>query len=142
MTFKKLSIALFALMLFTATTEAQNTKDELKKMAKMFVEGADVQDPEMLEQVLEPSSLQYVAMGGKLVTFPADQYIAMIKDKKLGGKPRKITYKDVKTIGDKLGMVVLNAVSEEYDFLYQLSLAKTAEGNWVIVGITAEINGV
>lgn len=122
--------------------QAQESKSKIKHVAAQFVKGADVQNGTMLENVLEPSSLQYVVMGGKLNTFAAKDYIKMVNEKKLGGKPRKITYRHAEFLGDNLAVVVLNAVSVEYDFLYQLSMTKGADGQWTIVGITAEINGV
>jgi len=91
---------------------------------------------------LEPSSLQYVLIGGKFNTFTAEQYIKMVADKKLGGKPRTINYQHAEFLGDNLAVVVLQAVSSEYDFLYQLSMARSNSGKWEIVGVTTEIKGV
>lgn len=136
-----LHIVLFALLTF-GTISAQDSKVNIKKVAAQFVKGADVQNPEMLKNVLEENSLQYVLIGGKFNTFSAEQYIKMVAEKQLGGKPRKITYKHAEFLGDNLAVVVLNAVSSEYDFLYQLSLAKSNSGKWEIVGVTTEIKGV
>ncbi len=133
--------ALLLTLVFTVTT-AQESKTKIKKIAAQFVKGADVNDGKLLEDVLEPNSLQYVLVGGKLNTFSAQDYIKMVNEKQLGGKPRKITYRHAEFLGSNLAVVVLNAVSEEYDFLYQLSMTKLANGKWEIVGVTAEINGV
>lgn len=136
-------LSLVLLVLFTfASVNAQDAKTNIKKVAATFVKGADAQDPDLLTAVMEPNALQYVLIGGKFNTFSTAQYIAMVKEKKLGGKPRKITYKHAELLSDHLAVVVLNAVSIEYDFLYQLSMAKSAAGKWEIVGITAEIKGV
>ncbi|UJH67809.1 nuclear transport factor 2 family protein [Allomuricauda sp. SCSIO 65647] len=140
MVIKKL---VFSVLLLTfAFSSAQESKVKIKQVAAQFVRGADVQDGELLKEVLEPKSLQYVLVGGKLNTFSAKEYIKMVNDKQLGGKPRKITYRHAEFLGKNLAVVVLNAVSEEYDFLYQLSMTKLADGKWEIVGVTAEINGV
>lgn len=140
MVIKKL---VFSVLLLTfAFGSAQESKVKIKQVAAQFVRGADVQDGELLKEILEPKSLQYVLVRGKLNTFSAKEYIKMVNDKQLGGKPRKITYRHAEFLGKNLAVVVLNAVSEEYDFLYQLSMTKLADGKWEIVGVTAEINGV
>ncbi|MEM8762961.1 MAG: nuclear transport factor 2 family protein [Bacteroidota bacterium] len=142
MKIQKILMPLLLLLLTVGAMQAQESKAKIKQVAAQFVKGADVQDGKMLERILEPSSLQYVMMGGKLNTFSAKDYVQMVNDKKLGGKPRKITYRHAEYLGNNLAVVVLNAVSVEYDFLYQLSMTKGTDGKWTIVGITAEINGV
>ncbi|WP_350285148.1 nuclear transport factor 2 family protein [uncultured Croceitalea sp.] len=139
---KKTVVSVLFFALAFGIGHAQDSKKEIKRVALQFVKGADVQDGKILESVLEPKSLQYVLMGGKLNLFSAKDYIQMVKDKKLGGKPRKITFRHAELLGDNMAVVVLNAVSEEYDFLYQLSMTKLDDGKWDIVGITAEIKGV
>ncbi len=141
MKIKKLVLSTMLLTMVFAIGNAQDAKKEIKQIAVQFVKGADVQDGKLLEEILEPKSLQYVLINGKLNTFSAKDYIQMVNDKKLGGKPRKITFRHAEFLGDNLAVVVLNAVSEEYDFLYQLSMTKLESGKWEIVGITAEING-
>ncbi len=142
MKIQKILIPLFVSLFLLSAVQAQESKSKIKQVAAQFVKGADVQDGKMLEKILEPSSLQYVMIGGKLNTFSAKDYVQMVNEKKLGGKPRKITYRHAEFLGNNLAVVVLNAVSVEYDFLYQLSMTKGADGAWTIVGITAEINGV
>ena len=136
-----LGVLLLGVLTF-GPVKAQDTKADIKKVAANFVKGADVQNAELLKTVMEENSLQYVLIGGKFNTFSAEQYITMVKEKQLGGKPRKITYKHAEFLSENLAVVVLNAVSYEYDFLYQLSMAKSDSGKWEIVGITTEINGV
>ena len=142
MKIKRLVCSALLLTMVFAMGSAQDAKKEIKQIAAQFVKGADVQDGKLLEDILEPKSLQYVLIGGKLNTFSAKDYIKMVNDKQLGGKPRKITYRHAEFLGENLAVVVLNAVSEEYDFLYQLSMTKLGSGKWEIVGITAEITGV
>ncbi|MEM9648153.1 MAG: nuclear transport factor 2 family protein [Bacteroidota bacterium] len=121
---------------------AQNSKNDIKKVAAQFVKGADIQNPQILKEVLESNSNQYVLIGGKFSTFSAEQYIKMVEEKKLGGKPREVKYQHAEYLGANLAVVVLNAVSSEYNFLYQLSMARSSSGKWEIVGVTTEINGV
>ncbi|MEM9078444.1 MAG: nuclear transport factor 2 family protein [Bacteroidota bacterium] len=142
MIIKKLVLGVLLFTFVFAKVPAQESKTKIKQVAAQFVKGADVQDGKLLEEILEPESLQYVLIGGKLNMFSAKDYIQMVNDKKLGGKPRKITYRHAELLGSNLAVVVLNAVSEEFDFLYQLSMTKLSNGKWEIVGITAEISGV
>ncbi|MEM1259641.1 MAG: nuclear transport factor 2 family protein [Bacteroidota bacterium] len=142
MIIKKLVCSAMLLTVVLATATAQESKVKIKQVAAQFVKGADVNNGKLLEEVLEPKSMQYVLIGGKLNTFSAKDYIKMVNEKQLGGKPRKITYKHAEFLGENLAVVVLNAVSEEYDFLYQLSMTKLANGEWEIVGVTTEIKGV
>ncbi|MEM7486870.1 MAG: nuclear transport factor 2 family protein [Bacteroidota bacterium] len=142
MKIKNLVCSALLLTLIITIGNAQDSKAKIKQVAAQFIKGADLQDGKLLEAVLEPKSLQYVLIGGKLSTFSAEDYIKMVNEKKLGGKPRKISYRHAEFLGNNLAVVVLNAVSEEYDFFYQLSLIKLADGDWEIVGVTAEISGV
>ncbi len=142
MKIQKLLFCALALVFISATGSAQDAKSKIKQVAGQFVKGADIQDGKMLEKILEPGSLQYVVLGDKLNTFSAKDYIQMINDKKLGGKPRKVKYHHAELLGNHMAVVVLSAVSEEYEFLYQLSMTSLGDGKWTIVGITAEINGV
>lgn len=142
MEIKKTLVGLALVTFMIGGLQAQDSKSMIKQVSAQFVSGADVQDGELLKTVLEPQSLQYVLIGGKPSMFTAEQYIQMINEKKLGGKPRAITYKHAELLGEHLAVVVLNAVSDEYDFLYQFSLMENGQGKWKIVGVTAEINKV
>ena len=138
---KKIIIMMLAVVV-TGFACAQKPTDQIKAIASQFVEGADLQKGEMLEEILAPESMQYVAMGGKLNKFSSEQYIGLVNAKKLGGKPRSVEFQKAEQIGDKLGVAVLTATSSEYKFLYQISMAKDEQDSWKIVGIAAEINGI
>ncbi len=142
MNIQKTCIAILVVTLAIATTNAQEASVKIKEVAEKFVKGADDQDAALLKKVLEPNSIQYVLMGGKFNIFTTNQYITMVEEKKLGGKPRKITFKHAEVLSKKLAVVVLNAVSSEYDFLYQLTLGRSDNDKWEIIGISTEINGV
>ena len=121
--------------------QAQDSKAAVKELAQNFVKAADIQDAALMKGLLYPESLQFVAMGEKLIKYPAEQYIAAVEAKKLGGEPRVITFKNVEIVGDKTAVASLDAVSSKYHFNYHLSMAKS-EGKWVIIGILTEIKGV
>ncbi|GAA4270795.1 nuclear transport factor 2 family protein [Aquimarina gracilis] len=142
MKFKKTFITILVFALAFTTFNAQESKAKIKEIAAQFVKGADIQDATLLQKVLEPNSIQYVLMGGKFNIFTANQYITMVEEKKLGGKPRKITFKHAEFLSKNLAVVVLNAVSSEYDFLYQISLGISNNDKWKIIGVSTEINGI
>lgn len=142
MKFKKTWVAILVFTLAFLTSNAQESKVKIKEIAVQFVKGADIQDATLLQKVLEPNSIQYVLMGGRFNILTAKQYITMVEEKKLGGKPRKITFKHVEFLSKNLAVVVLNAVSSEYDFLYQISLGMSNKDKWEIIGVSTEINGI
>ncbi len=142
MKIKKTYVTILVFTLVFVTSHAQESKAKIKEVATQFVKAADIQDAALLQKVLEPNSIQYVLMGGKFNIFTTKQYITMVAEKKLGGKPRKITFKHAEFLSKKLAVVVLNAVSSEYDFLYQISLGMSNNNKWEIIGVSTEINGI
>jgi len=138
MLLKKITILTTLFLVFNLSTQSQNSEKDIKKIAEKFVKSADIQDADKLTEVLHPTSQQFVVMGPRLVTSSAEQYIAAIKAKKLGGIPREITFKTVDFMGDSTAVVVLEAVSSKFKFLYQLSIAKS-KGKWTIIGIMTEV---
>ncbi|MEM1134858.1 MAG: nuclear transport factor 2 family protein [Bacteroidota bacterium] len=138
---KNLIIAFLSLMFFSLRSYAHNEADpikEVKKVAEAFIKVVDKHNASELKALLHPNMVQFVRMGEKLIPMTADAYIQMTVDKKIGGIPRKITHKSANIIRGETADVVLKAVSEEYDFMYQLSLAKNGN-DWVIVGILVDI---
>ncbi len=114
------------------------TITDIKAVAEEFVKVVDKNDAEALKALLHPDMIQYTYLGDKLIPFKGVDFAQMVADKKLGGTPRKVNHKSAEIIRDNTAIVVLNAVSSEYDFMYQLSLAKVAE-SWVIVGILVDV---
>lgn len=111
---------------------------EIKAVAEQFVAVVDKNDAESLRKLLHPDMLQYTYLGDKLIPFKGSDFAQMVADKKLGGVPRKVSHKSAKIIRDNTGLVVMSAISSEYDFMYQLSLAKV-DDQWLIVGILVDV---
>lgn len=128
---------LITLTALTFTLRAGDTED-LKQVAQKFVTYIDQNEAEKLRALLHPELKQFVALNGQIIPFKANDFVQMIADKKIGGVPRKVTFKSVEIVRDNTADVILNAVSEEYDFMYQLSLMKQ-DAKWIIVNITADI---
>ncbi len=142
MKFKKTCLTILVCILAFTTSNAQETKVKIKEVAAQFVKAADNHDVTLLQKVLEPNSIQFVLMGGKFNIITAEQYITMLNEKKIGGKPRKITYQHAEFLSKNLAVIVLNAVSSEYDFLYQISLGMSNSNKWEIIGVSTEIKGI
>ena len=114
---------------------------ELRKAAREFVKVVDDNNAEALEKILHPQLIQYVQLGEDLIPFKAVDFIQMVADKKIGGTPREVTFRSSNIVRGKTASVVMNAVSHEYDFMYQLSMVES-EGQWLIVGILVDIQKV
>ena len=117
------------------------SENELRKAAKEFVKVVDNNNAEALEKMLHPQLIQYVQLGEDLIPFKAADLIQMVADKKIGGTPREVTFKSSTIVRGKTASVAVNAVSHEYDFMYQLSMV-ASEGQWLIVGILVDIQKV
>ena len=113
---------------------ATEKNEEVKDVAETFIKTVDNSDADGLRKVLHPEMLQFTQLNGKLIPFKGSDFVKMVEDKKLGGVPRKITHKSAKVLRNGIAEVTLQATSSEYDFMYQISLAKT-DGKWLIVGV-------
>ena len=112
--------------------------DDIKKVADQFVKLVDINDVDNLKPLLHVDLVQFVFLGDKWIPFKTPDFIQMVSEKKIGGKPRTVEYQNVVMLSEKTGQARIRAVSDEYDFVYQLSLVKDGK-NWIIVGITTEI---
>ena len=115
-------------------------KDAIKT-ANEFVSFVDENNAVALEKILHPQMMQFAKIGDKLMPFKGSDFIKMVADKKLGGHPRTINLKSVQSIRGETVDVLLQAVSEEYDFMYQISLAKES-GDWLVVTVLSDIKPV
>lgn len=138
---KKLTILFTMFLTLSLSIQSQNSKESIQKIAEKFVKAADLQDANMLERVLHPKSQQFVSIGSRLIMSSAEQYIESIKLKRIGGKPRTITFKELDFIGKNTAFVILEAKSTKLNFKYQLSVAKN-EGKWCIISVMTEVKPV
>lgn len=125
-------------------TSPQSTADPLvgaTQTAEAFVKLVDVNDAEALGKILHPEMVQFAKIGDKIMPFKAADFIQMVSDKKLGGSPRAITLQSVELVRGGTANVILHAVSEEYDFMYQIALAQDQD-NWLVVGVMSDIQPV
>ncbi len=137
---KTMLMILVAVMTNYSASNEKAPKDAIQA-AKDFVTLVDENDASSLEQVLHPEMMQFAKIGDKLMPFKRSDFIQMVADKKLGGTPREITIKNAHVIRGETVDVMLQAISHEYDFMYQISLAKEAE-KWLVVTVLSDIKPI
>lgn len=130
-----------SLAAFTNLPKENDSIKEVKKVAEEFIKVVDKNDALKLKEIMHPEMVQFIRMDGQLIPFKTSDYVEMVAAKKLGGTPRKITHQSAEIIRGETADVVLKAVSKEYDFMYQIALAKSGE-RWVIVGLLVDIQKV
>ncbi|MEM9674604.1 MAG: hypothetical protein ACFB15_24830 [Cyclobacteriaceae bacterium] len=137
---KMMLMVLVAMMTSYKVPNEKAPKDAVEA-AKDFVKFVDENDATSLEQVLHPEMMQFAKIGDKLMPFKGRDFVKMVADKKLGGTPREISVKNAQVIRGETVDVKLQAVSHEYDFMYQISLAKEAE-KWLVVTVLSDIKPI
>ena len=125
-------------LLFAAGTPATDNLAEAIKTAEAFVKLVDKNDAKALKKILHPEMMQFAKLGDQLMPFKGADFIQMVADKKLGGKARSIQLKNVQRVRGGTIDIVLQAVSDEYDFMYQISLAQ-ADNKWLILTVMADV---
>ncbi len=109
--------------------------------AEAFIELVDINDAEALRKILHPDMMQFAKIGDKLMPFKGPDFINMVAEKKIGGKSREMSIKNVQLVRAGSADVIVQAVSEEYDFIYQISMVEEG-GKWIIVTVLADIKPI
>ncbi|MEM6398378.1 MAG: nuclear transport factor 2 family protein [Bacteroidota bacterium] len=132
-------------MFMSMIASAYGTSDDplagATQTAEAFVKLVDDNNAEELAKILHPDMMQYARLGEKIMPFKAADFVQMVAEKKLGGTPRSISLASVQLVRGDTADVVLQAVSSEYDFMYQISLIKDGE-QWLIVSVMSDIRPV
>lgn len=137
----KTIISLCMALLVTTSISNEKLLAEAKKTAEAFIRLVDVNDGNGLTEILHPEMVQFAKIGDQLMPMKGTDFVQMVTDKKLGGTPREIKMKDVKLVRGETADIVLQAVSDEYDFMYQISMVKEG-GKWLIVSVMSDIQPV
>lgn len=133
-----LIVIIGGLMTTLSSFSPLNEEKEVKKIASTFVKAADIQDPDLLSSTLYPDAMQFVLFGPKVLKSNASEYVAQIKDKKLGGHDRPVTFDSVELTGDDTAMVKLKAIGGGLTFHYHMTMFKL-DGQWKIMTITTKV---
>ncbi|MEP1093739.1 MAG: nuclear transport factor 2 family protein [Cyclobacteriaceae bacterium] len=133
----RLTLLLVAGFAIAHLSTGQTIESDVKTVAEKFVKSADYQDPDLLESVLYQDAKQFVMFGPQVMQSSASEYVAQIRDKKLGGKERAIEIQNVLLEGDNVAYVKLQAVGGGLTFSYQLTMFKL-EDSWKIMTITTK----
>lgn len=134
-------MTLLALGNVNSSSQSIDPLSELREVATQFIQLVDVNDSEKLSPLFHPTMMQYVQLGGNLIPMSSADFIQMVADKKVGGKARKMEIKAINLRRGQAAEVIIHAISDEYDFMYHLSLAKSQE-KWVIVSILTDIEQI
>ena len=136
----KLLIITACLTLFNMNMP-MNRKDNVKQVITTFIEATDQQDADAMGATLHDKAMHYVLFGPNLLTFTKSEYESRLRDKKLGGLPRKIMFEEFLFSQSNVATVKLMATSEELVFHYQFTLLKSTDG-WTITSINATVEKV
>ena len=109
--------------------------------AMNFISLVDDNQAEALQEILHPQMIQFAKVGDKLMPFSGTDFVQLVKDKKLGGHPRSTELKSIQMIREGMVDVQLQAVSDEHDFWYQISLAQEGD-QWLILTVVTNIKAV
>lgn len=137
----KMMLFLLLSVFTTTSTPSSDPLADALETATAFVQLVDDNDAKGLAKILHPEMMQFAKIGDDLHPFKTADFIQMVADKKLGGQARTITVQQVQLVRDNTVNVVLHAVSKEYDFMYQIALAKSNE-QWQVVGVLSDIKPV
>ena len=137
---EKLVLMLFTSMFFivqkvSAQAPKGNENDQIKKAITQFVKAGDVRDLVSLDQAMH-SGFRVVlnnAFGSnKIDILSKEAYLAMIKEGKIGGTPRKIEIVSVET-ADNIATAKVKLESDKLRFTSLYSLVKTPDEQWQLI---------
>ncbi|MEQ8423377.1 MAG: nuclear transport factor 2 family protein, partial [Cyclobacteriaceae bacterium] len=132
------AVTALLIMLTPAIAFSFDPQSEVKKIAEVFVKSADSQDAELLSSVLHPKAMQYVLFGSQILISTADEYIAQVRAKQLGGKAREIEFTEALLTGEDTAFIKIIAEGGGLIFKYHLTVFKI-EGQWKIMTITTKV---
>lgn len=129
--FLAFTIGLFTLVGYPSTTSSE--EEQVTQCVERFVKGADQQDQSAIASVLHDHFRVMLNPGNDEVQLISkDQYLSLIKEKKIGGTPRTLSIDQIDVYGSKTAKVKAQLSSEKMTFYSYYSLVKV-NGNWQIV---------
>ena len=110
-----------------------SAEEQVTQCVKQFVKGADQQNQGKIAAVLHDHFRVMLNPGdGDIQSISKDQYLSLIEENKIGGKPRAVSIEQVDVYGSKTANVKAQIKSEKMTFYSYYSLMK-AEEEWRIV---------
>ena len=103
-----------------------------------FARGADQQDLELVSGAFHPDAKQHFMGANGFTALPMDNYLQLLGDGKIGGKPRTLDIQNIDVNGSIASARVV-MTGEENVFQYFLNLMKIDEGWKILHGVLAPI---
>ena len=130
------SLFLFLVLPFGSPSVAEDSADRtaILQAIENFAQGADAQDAERIARSLHPRSWQFMPTGDGVRTFDQEQYLALIRAKKIGGQKREMSVESIDVTEGFLASARIELRSGKRVFLHQMSLMKVS-GSWQILSI-------
>ena len=99
-----------------------------------FAQGADSQDPERVAASLHAQSWQYMPAPDGVRAFNQEQYLGLLKAKRIGGTPREMKVESVDITEGYIATARVQLQKGERVFLHHIGLMKVGEA-WQIMSI-------
>ncbi|GAB5527656.1 MAG: hypothetical protein Roseis2KO_55280 [Roseivirga sp.] len=130
-----------ALLTSTYQMNAQSPQDKIKQVVENFITATDEQNAEKLAVTMHDKAMQYMIFGPNMLTFSKQEYIDQLKEKKVGGQARTISFVETLVSGNTVATVQLTATSTAILFHYQITLL-LHENKWQIVAISTKADRI
>lgn len=128
------TLSMFEMAFLGAHSEAE-AESNIKSVIQLFVKGGDERDTTKLEEVLH-GNFRVVAnqlMGSSTINvITKDQYLALIREGKLGGDNRVLDIQSVEIIG-KNASAKVKIIGKALTFESFYHLIQNNEGKWKLV---------
>ncbi len=136
---KPIHSAFFALFLIALPTHLYAQNNDMDKTAILeaitnFAQGADNQDPDRVAQALHAQSWQYLPSKEGVMAFNQEQYLGMLKAKKIGGTERTMTVEAIDITEGYIASARIRLQKGDTVFLHQMGLMKV-DNAWQIMSI-------
>lgn len=133
---KTMLLALLAIGLPLSVQAQDNDKDKtaIIEAIENFAQGADNQNPERVAQSLHPQSWQYLPSKEGVMAFSQEQYLGMLKAKKIGGTERTMDVESIDITEGYIASARVRLQKGERVFLHQMGLMKV-DASWKIMSV-------
>jgi len=114
-----------------ASTNTSPQKASISKIIQDFSDGADKREVERVASAFYNKSNQFFMSKGNVVKLPMKQYLALLKNKKIGGVKRKLVIHSIDVTGE-IASAKVTMHGAKYRFDNYITFMKVS-GKWKIV---------
>lgn len=125
-----LGLCLLAVYLWGCGGTSQHQKAIVEAIQK-FSKGADTRDVQKIQRVLHEKSHQYFLAKGNLMNITQKAYLALLKEKKIGGEERALKIESIDVTGT-IASAKVTMVSNKLRFDNYMTLMRIG-ARWKIV---------